>query len=146
MSGSRSHTRPTRLSLRPSTRSPRRSGRAYTDAERTERLTGMIKLAECTWPEARKLARDARTVVVLPLGAVEEHGPHLPLLVDWLGSEELARRIAPHLRRAGYRPVLVPAMPYGVSSLAADWSGTISLSAATLKRVIVDVVQSLGRH
>jgi creatinine amidohydrolase len=97
----------------------------------------MIRLAELTWPEARTLARDIRAVILLPLGAVEEHGPHLPLLVDWLGSEELARRVAPHLSRAGYRPVLAPAMPYGVSTLAADWNGTVSLSVGTLRRVLV---------
>jgi creatinine amidohydrolase len=106
----------------------------------------MITLAECTWPEAKKLARDPKAVVLLPLGAVEEHGPHLPLLVDWLGSEELARRVAPHLRRAGYRPVLAPAMPYGVSTLAADWSGTVSLSVPTLRRLIVEIVASLATH
>lgn len=106
----------------------------------------MVKLAECTWPEARALARDPRAVVLLPLGAVEEHGPHLPLLVDWLGSEELARRVAPHLSRAGYRPVLIPPLPYGVSPLAADWSGTISLSRATLRRLIVEVVRALASH
>jgi creatinine amidohydrolase/Fe(II)-dependent formamide hydrolase-like protein len=43
---------------------------------------------------------------LLPLGAIEEHGPHLPLLVDWLGAEELARRLAPHLARSGWHPVL----------------------------------------
>ena len=106
----------------------------------------MITLARCTWPEAKKLARDPRAVVLLPLGAVEEHGPHLPLLVDWLGSEELARRVAPHLRRAGYRPVLAPAIPYGVSTLAADWSGTVSLSVATLRRLIVEVIGGLAGH
>lgn len=106
----------------------------------------MMKLAELTWPKAARLARDPRTVVLLPLGAVEQHGPHLPLLVDWLGSEELARRVAPHLRRAGYRPVLAPSLPYGVSTLAAAWSGTVSLSVTTLRRVIVDIVTSLARH
>ena len=106
----------------------------------------MIRLAECTWPEVRKLARDARAVVLLPLGAVEEHGPHLPLLVDWLGSEELALRVAPHLRRAGFVPILAPALPYGVSTLAAAWSGTVSLSVATLRRLIVEIVSSLARH
>ena len=54
-------------------------------------------------------------MIILPLGAIEEHGPHLPLLVDWLGAEELARVIAPYLRRAGWRPVLAPSLPYGVS-------------------------------
>jgi len=104
------------------------------------------RLAELTSPEAARLARDPRTVVLLPLGAVEQHGPHLPLLVDWLGAEELARRLAPHLRRAGWHPVLAPSLPYGASPLAADWSGTVSLSVATLRRVIVEIVRALSRH
>jgi creatinine amidohydrolase len=104
------------------------------------------RLADCTWIDARTLAKDARVVVLLPLGAVEQHGPHLPLSVDWLGAEELARRLAPYLRRAGFRPVLAPSLPYGASPLAVDWPGTISLSVATLRRVIVEVVRALARH
>ena len=84
--------------------------------------------------------------MLLPLGAVEQHGPHLPLLVDWLGAEELARRLAPHLIRAGWHPVLAPALPYGASPLAERWPGTVSLSRATLARVIVEIVRALARH
>jgi len=84
--------------------------------------------------------------VLLPLGAVEQHGPHLPLLVDWRGAEELARRIAPQLRRAGWRPVLAPSIPYGVSTLAIGWPGTVSLSRPTLRRLIVEVVGGLADH
>jgi creatinine amidohydrolase len=84
--------------------------------------------------------------VILPLGAIEEHGPHLPLLVDWLGAEELARVIAPYLKRAGWRPVLAPSLPYGVSPLAEDWSGTVSLSIATLRRVVGEIIQGLAHH
>ena len=51
----------------------------------------MIRLAERTYEEAARLARDPKTVIVFSLGAIEEHGPHIPLLVDWLGAEELAR-------------------------------------------------------
>jgi len=106
----------------------------------------VIRLADLTWPEARRVARDARSVVLLPLGAVEQHGPHLPLSVDWLGAEELARRVAPHLRRAGWRPVLAPSLPYGTSTLAATWAGTVSLSIATTRRLIVEVVRGLATH
>ena len=106
----------------------------------------MIRLAELTWPEARRLARAPRSVVLLPLGAVEQHGPHLPLSVDWIGSEELARRVAPHLRRRGWRPLLAPSLPYGASPLAAAWPGTVSLSSATTARLIVEVVRGLARH
>lgn len=106
----------------------------------------MLTLAELTFREAARLARDRRSVVLLPLGAIEQHGPHLPLLVDWLGAEELARRIAPHLYRAGYRPILAPAVPYGVSTLAVNWGGTVSLSTRTLTRVIVEIVTALAHH
>jgi creatinine amidohydrolase len=106
----------------------------------------VIRLAECTYRDAARLARDPRTVLVLPLGAIEQHGPHLPLLVDWLGAEELARRIAPHLERAGYRVVLAPATPYGASPLAERWPGTASLSWRTLRRLIVEIVGSLAGH
>jgi creatinine amidohydrolase/Fe(II)-dependent formamide hydrolase-like protein len=106
----------------------------------------VIRLAECTYRGAARLARDPRALVILPLGAIEQHGPHLPLLVDWLGAEELARHVAPHLERAGYRVVLAPSMPYGASPLAETWPGTVSLSRTTLKRVIVEVIGSLARH
>jgi len=106
----------------------------------------MLRLADLTWPEARRLARSPRTIVLVPLGALEQHGPHLPLSVDWIGSEELARRVAPHLQRGGWRPLLAPSLPYGASPLAAAWPGTVSLSPATTARLIVEVVRSLARH
>ena len=46
----------------------------------------MIRLVERTYEEAARLARDPKTVIVFPLGVVKEHGPHLPLLVNWLGG------------------------------------------------------------
>jgi creatinine amidohydrolase/Fe(II)-dependent formamide hydrolase-like protein len=106
----------------------------------------VIRLAECTYREAARLGGDERAIVILPLGAIEQHGPHLPLLVDWLGAEELARHVAPHLERVGYRVVLAPALPYGASPLAETWPGTVSLSRTTLRRVIVEVIGSLARH
>ena len=106
----------------------------------------MIRLADLTSPGAARLARDPRAVVFLPLGAIEQHGPHLPLLVDWRGAEELARRVAPHLRRAGWRPILAPSIPYGVSTLAVGWPGTVSLSISTLRRLIVELVNGLASH
>ncbi len=106
----------------------------------------VIRLAECTYIEAARLAADTRSVVLLPLGAFEEHGPHLPLMVDWLGAEEIARRLGPPLTRAGLRPVLAPALPYGASPLARGFAGTVSLSRTTLRQVIVEIVKELVGH
>jgi len=103
------------------------------------------RLADLTWPEARALGRDPGAVVLLPLGAIEQHGPHLPLAVDLLGAETLARALGPRLARAGWRPVLAPALPYGTSPLAEGWAGTVSLPRATLRRLIIDVVRGLAR-
>jgi creatinine amidohydrolase len=106
----------------------------------------VLRLAEATWEEAAKVARDPRSVVLLPLGAIEQHGPHLPLLVDWLGADELARRLTPHLERSGYRVVLAPSLPYGVSTLARGWSGTVSLSIGAFRRVVGEILAELAGH
>jgi creatinine amidohydrolase len=106
----------------------------------------MVALAECTTGEVARLARRKNAVVLLPLGAIEQHGPHLPLAVDWLGAEALARALAPPLERAGYRCVLAPSLPYGASPLAADWSGTVSLRGSTLRRVVLEIVAALVGH
>src|SRR5262249_55963852 len=102
------------------------------------RIQTVIRLADRTSREAAALARHPRApaalprprraVVLPPPGPVEHPGPPLPLSVDWLGAEEIARRLAPHLGRGGYRPLLAPSIPYGVSTLAVGWSGTVSLS------------------
>src|SRR2546428_13327709 len=104
----------------------------------------MIRVAEGTGPEAARHGKGPRSVVLLPLGAVEQHGPHLPLLVDWLGAEELATRLAPHLRRAGFRPILLPSLPYGASPLARGFAGTTSLSARTLAAVATATLGALA--
>ena len=106
----------------------------------------MLALAECTTGDVERLARRKNVVVLLPLGAIEQHGPHLPLAVDWLGADALARHVAPQLERAGYRCVLAPSLPYGASPLAADWSGTVSLRGSTLRRVVGEIVAALIGH
>jgi creatinine amidohydrolase len=106
----------------------------------------MLALADCTSEEVQRLARRKNVVVLLALGAIEQHGPHLPLAVDWLGADALARQVAPHLERAGYRCVLAPSLPYGASPLAADWSGTVSLRASTLRRVVGEILAALIGH
>jgi creatinine amidohydrolase len=106
----------------------------------------MLVLADCTTEEVARLAHRRNVVVLLPLGALEQHGPHLPLAVDWLGAEALAAHVAPPLERAGFTCLLAPSLPYGASPLAADWSGTVSLSGATLQRVVLEILGALTDH
>jgi len=100
-----------------------------------------ILLEELTREEARALAPDA--LVVLPVGAVEQHGPHLPVGTDYFAVEHIARAAAEAL--AGRVPVLVaPALPFGSSHHHLPFGGTLSLSTETYYRVLRDLAESLN--
>ena len=80
--------------------------------------------------------------VMIPLGALEQHGPHLPLDTDALIAEAVADRAA---RRTG-ECVVSPCIPVGASSHHLAFPGTASLSDKTLRSVLVEVIQTLLGH
>src|SRR6267142_5571065 len=103
-------------------------------------------LAQLTWEEVRDLDR-ARTLVVLPVGAIEAHGPHLPLDTDVVIATAMARDGAHKLaaREGGGRVVLIlPAFAYTAATFAAAFHGTLSISGITVTAVIVDLARSLS--
>jgi creatinine amidohydrolase len=80
-------------------------------------------------------------VHVLPLGAVEPHGPHAPLVTDTLISIGVCHRAAERL--AGEIPVLVlPPIHYGVTRYAAAFPGTVSISESTLRSLITEIAEA----
>jgi creatinine amidohydrolase len=84
-------------------------------------------------------------VVLLPVGAVEAHGPHLPLSTDTVLVEEVVRRALPRLADRGVRAVTLPALPYSVTDSAARFAGTIGLRSSTLRALVADVAAGLTR-
>jgi len=83
-------------------------------------------------------------VLLLPVGAVEPHGPHAPLATDPIISDGMCRRAAQRL--AGdprLRVLILPALPYGVTRYAAAFAGAVGVAAGTLHAVVVDVCGSL---
>lgn len=84
------------------------------------------------------LERSGVDTAVLPVGAIEQHGPHLPLSVDWSQGEVVARQVAERLDA-----FLLPGIPYGCSQAHTGFRGTISLAPETLGAVVKDVVTSL---
>jgi creatinine amidohydrolase len=86
----------------------------------------------------------ADAVHLLPLGATEPHGPHAPLSTDTLISVGICERTAERLR--GEVDVLVlPPLPYGVTRYGADFPGAISISEQTLRAVVTEIADSVGR-
>jgi creatinine amidohydrolase/Fe(II)-dependent formamide hydrolase-like protein len=98
---------------------------------------------ELTWRQARALIKKM-DVALLPVGAVEQHGPHLPLDTDAFDADYLARRVAEAC--SDPKPLVLPPMPYGVSYHHADFTGTISISNDTLAKMIYEIGMSVSRN
>jgi len=93
-----------------------------------------------TMPEFEKLVGRCKTVI-LPLGAIEEHGPHLPLGTDAFHAIELARRVA--LRR---EVLVAPPLFYGICRSTREHPGTVSLSGDALRAILKDLGREFYRQ
>lgn len=102
---------------------------------------------EMTWTEMAGLNRE-ETIFLLPLGPLEEHGPHLPLGTDPLTAEGMAGRAAQMLEEedSAQTYILLPRLWVGHSEGAMHFCGTLSVGTGTLKALITDLCISLARH
>ena len=106
-------------------------------------------MAEVEWSklkahELRALA-DQNAVVILPVAAMEQHGPHLPVMTDTCIGLEVACRAA--RAAAGTRPVVVaPVIWHGLSEHHMPFGGTLSLDHETFFAVLKCMVRSIVRH
>ncbi|MCF7810869.1 creatininase family protein, partial [bacterium] len=100
----------------------------------------MNLLSDLSWKEiANYLQRDNR--IILPLGAVEEHGTHLGLGTDFYEAEAIAHGAA---EASGV--ISAPTLNYGMTVTMMGFPGTLSLSPKTLMAVLEDILQSIYHH
>jgi mycofactocin precursor peptide peptidase len=97
--------------------------------------TSSFELAQAQWPTVEK---NLRQLLVVPVGSLEQHGPHLPLDTDTRIAVAVARRACQ--RRAGV--ALAPPLPVGASGEHAAFPGTLSIGAEALTACLIE----LGRH
>lgn len=102
----------------------------------------MNDLALMTTEDAAAALGRAR-LAVLPIGSLEQHGPHLPLDTDAAVAEALGREVA---RRLGDDAVLCPLVAYGLSEHHLAFAGTITLRPETVLAVLADILESLDHH
>jgi len=100
------------------------------------------RLAEMTTAEAAE-AVERDTVVVLPVGAFEQHGPAMPLATDTIRADALAERVAAALPD---RVVIGPSLPVGISPHHLAFPGTVTLRPTTFITVLREYVDSLAGH
>jgi len=98
-----------------------------------------MRIGEMTWTEVQEaVARDAAAII--PLGSIEEHGPHVPM-GDYMAIHEIAGRTG-----EATGDLVVPTMPFGYSEYFRHYPGTITVRPETLAAVVEDTVDCLLRH
>ena len=98
-----------------------------------------MELAGATWRQVE--ATGARTVLAVPLGSLEQHGPHLPLDTD----SRIAGAVAAGLAARCEGVTVAPAVPYGASGEHADFPGTLLVGHEVLAGLLVELVRSARR-
>jgi len=111
------------------------------DSHTSGRFSGpeLPRLQHCQWPQ---ISDSARQLLLWPLGATEQHGPHLPLDTDTVIADELAQAahsLFPHIG-------LSPALPLGASGEHAHFPGTLSIGTQALTSVIIEFVRHAALH
>lgn len=102
-------------------------------------------LTDMTWEEVDALDRE-RTIAMLPVGAIEAHGPHLPLGTDGIIARAMARAGAERIAGHGWHVLILPPLEYTPAGFAAGFPGTIPVSEEALVSVLSSVAAALATH
>jgi creatinine amidohydrolase len=108
----------------------------------SSRAASEYRYEKLTWPEIND-AIDLGKVCIVPCGAVEQHGPHLPLDVDIVCPTEIARGAG---REAPEKLLVLPTVPYGYTGHVMDFPGTINNHFEHFIDHVLDIVKSLAYH
>lgn len=99
----------------------------------------MVRWQDLTWPEVGRTVSET-PIALLPFGAIEEHGPHLPLGTDALAAGSLASLICD-----AADVIELPVMPYGQVWSLEHFDGSLSVSDDTLISLVLELAQGLER-
>ena len=105
-------------------------------------INGKWRYEDLTWPEMNE-AVEAGLIPVLPVGTMEQHGPHLPVKMDRWTATEVAKAAA---ERHQDRLLLMQAVAYGYTTHLMDIPGSVTIHPETFIRYIVDILKSLAYH
>ena len=99
----------------------------------------IISFTNLTWMDVENLDR-SNTILILPVGSIEQHGPHLPLDTDTLIGLYLTERLVE--TNKGFNFVILPSLRYTYSKPSAVFPGTVSIGGETLIKLTQDIASS----
>ncbi len=103
----------------------------------------VLRLDEIAWTDLAGLDR-RRLIAILPIGAVEAHGPHLPTSTDRVIAQAMAREGARRLADRGHTTLLLPPLDYTAAPFAAGFPGTVSVRPETVTALVADIAAALA--
>ena len=96
-----------------------------------------------SWTEISNVAVHKRSTIIWPFGAVEQHGPHLPLATDSIFVDEIVNEVLKKL--PGELPLLkIPTQYIGFSPEHLSFDGTLSLSSNLITSIIIEIGKQLS--
>lgn len=98
-------------------------------------------MADLAGATSREVAASPPGTLVVPLGSMEQHGPHLPLATDTIIAEAVARAVVARQSRC----TLAPAIPFGASGEHTGFAGTLSIGSDALRQVLIELVRDASR-
>jgi creatinine amidohydrolase len=101
-------------------------------------------LERMTYPQVEQLATRTE-LALLPIGAPEAHGPHLPIGTDLIAARELCERAALALTSRGIECLVAPLLPYCLAKVAEPFPGTITVRAEVVAALVADICRGLAR-
>jgi creatinine amidohydrolase len=101
-----------------------------------------IRYEHLTWSEVNE-AVALKKMILLPIGAIQQHGPHLPVDTDAMLVTQLALAVAEERRE---QILVAPTLPYSPCLESMDFSGTVSVASRTFMEFCVAVVKSFAYH
>ncbi len=131
------------MATRSSTKAPaKRAPTAGANGRRKGGASLKWRYEDLTWPEVNEAVRQG-LVPVLPVGTMEQHGPHLPIKMDAWSATSIANEAA---HRSPGRLLVMPPVSYGYTTHVMDFPGCITIQHETFARFVGDILKSLAYH
>lgn len=101
-------------------------------------------MADMTYVEIETLIKE-QAVVLLPIGVIEEHGPHLPLGTDTYLTYSMFKRVQEELNKSNVKSVIAPPFYWGINVATSGFPGSFTVKVDTMKAVLKDTIECLHK-
>ena len=106
-------------------------------------MTQLLKWELMSWEAISEASGKVNSLAILPIGSIEQHGPHLPVGTDFLIADKVAEKFTEELNKRNILAIKLPPIPFGLSTMWQAYSGTITLRYDTLIKLVTDILTSI---